>query len=84
MLKVIGLTSCLYVVLDLKSDIFDGSGRPSDATLLAEYTGLPAALWGILWIAIAAAGSLGFLLISCRPRPAEAGRHSQIPRRTGV
>jgi hypothetical protein len=81
-LKVIGLTSCLYAVLDLKSDILDGSGRPSDASLLAEHTGLPAWLWGLLWIAVAAVASVGFLLISCRPHPVRAERPSRLPRRT--
>jgi hypothetical protein len=49
----LGLTSALYAVLDIKSDILDRSQLPSDARMLAEMTGIPTAIWGLLWIAIA-------------------------------
>ncbi len=49
----LGLTSCLYAILDIKSDILDRPELPSDAALLAEMTGLPTAFWGFLWIAVA-------------------------------
>ncbi|MBI4601148.1 MAG: M50 family metallopeptidase [Planctomycetes bacterium] len=65
-LKVIGLTSCLYAVLDIKSDVLDRSQAPSDAAMLAEATGVPTLVWGIVWISAAALGALGFLLAACR------------------
>ena len=52
-LWVLGLTSCLYAVLDIKSDIIDRPELRSDAAMLAEMTGVPALLWGILWIGAA-------------------------------
>lgn len=54
-LAVIGLTSCLYVLLDLRSDVLQRPGAPSDATALAAMTGVPALLWGLLWTALALA-----------------------------
>ncbi len=69
LLKVIGLTSCLYAILDIKGDIIDRPGSPSDAYLLAEQTGLPVFFWGVLWINIAVVAALGFLLLACRKSP---------------
>jgi hypothetical protein len=50
---VLGMTSCLYAVLDIKSDVLDRPTLPSDAAMLAEVTGLPTLFWGAAWIAIA-------------------------------
>ena len=52
---VLGLTSCLYAVLDIKSYVLDRPGLPSDAAMLAELTGLPTLFWGVLWITLALA-----------------------------
>ena len=52
---VLGMTSCLYAVLDIKSDVLDRPTLPSDAAMLAELTGLPTVLWGMVWIATALA-----------------------------
>jgi len=62
--KFIGLTSCLYVILDIKSDIIDRAVQ-SDATMLADYTGIPRLVWGGLWILIALAATIYFLRIAC-------------------
>lgn len=56
-LTVLGLTSCLYAILDIKSDILDRPEIRSDARMLAELTGIPTVLWGLLWIALALAVS---------------------------
>lgn len=53
LLRVLGLTSCLYAVLDIKSDVLDRPHLPSDAAMLAELTGVPALLWGTIWIVLA-------------------------------
>jgi hypothetical protein len=77
LLRVVGLTSCLYAVLDIKSDILDRPELRSDAVMLGELTGLPAIFWGVLWIAVAVLAALYFLLVACKvkPRPArDAGR----------
>ena len=51
-LLIIGLTSCLYAIVDIKADILDRSDVLSDASALAADTGLPAEAWGLLWIVI--------------------------------
>jgi hypothetical protein len=57
LLLTLGLTSALYAVLDIKSDILERPEARSDAAMLAEITGIPTAVWGILWIGIALAFS---------------------------
>lgn len=53
LLWVLGLTSCLYAVLDIKSDVLDRPELRSDARMLAEMTGVPTPVWGVVWIAAA-------------------------------
>ena len=60
LLLTLGLTSCLYAVLDIKSDILDRPQEASDAYMLAELTGIPTLVWGALWIGLALGAS--FLL----------------------
>jgi hypothetical protein len=66
LLKVIGLTSCLYALLDIKIDIIDRPYLKSDAAMLAEEFGLPTVFWGLLWAAIAVGFAVLFLVIACR------------------
>jgi len=56
LLLALGLTSALYAILDIKSDILDRPGLESDASMLAQITGVPTVVWGVLWITAA----LGF------------------------
>lgn len=62
-LKFLGFTSCLYVVLDIKGDLLTQHPFVSetDAGMLAEMTGIPALFWGSLWFVIALA-VLGFTI----------------------
>lgn len=53
LLMALGFTSCLYAVLDIKSDILDRPHLRSDAAMLAEMTGVPTVAWGIVWITAA-------------------------------
>jgi hypothetical protein len=53
LLLTLGLTSSLYAILDIKSDILDRPGANSDAHMLAQLTGIPTVVWGVLWIGIA-------------------------------
>ncbi|NIP98610.1 MAG: M50 family peptidase, partial [Akkermansiaceae bacterium] len=46
LLTALGLTSCLYAILDIKSDVLDRPHLESDAAMLAELTGIPAMAWG--------------------------------------
>jgi hypothetical protein len=57
LLTALGLTSCLYAILDIKSDILDRPNLQSDARMLAELTGVPTLVWGVLWIGLALAAS---------------------------
>jgi len=56
-LLVLGLTSALYAILDIKSDVLDRPHLQSDAAMLAELTGIPTVAWGVIWIGIALAVS---------------------------
>jgi hypothetical protein len=51
-LRVIGVTSCLYVFLDIKHDVLDRDHPQSDASQLADMTGVPGVVWGLLWIGV--------------------------------
>ena len=63
-LRIIGVTSCLYAILDIKSDVLDRSNLRSDARMLSEITGIPTEVWGVLWILIAIALTLWFLYLA--------------------
>jgi hypothetical protein len=54
LLTALGLTSGLYALLDIKSDVLDRPYLDSDARLLAELTGVPTVVWGAAWIGIGA------------------------------
>ncbi len=53
LLLTLGLTSSLYAILDIKSDILDRPYMNSDAHMLAQLTGVPTVVWGVLWIGLA-------------------------------
>jgi hypothetical protein len=48
----VGLTSALYALLDIRSDILQRPHLPSDANMLEALTGVPTLVWGGLWGAI--------------------------------
>ena len=73
LLRVIGLSSTMYAILDLKDDVLDRPGAPSDARMLAELTGLPALVWGLLWMGIALAATLFFLIQVSKARKPAGG-----------
>lgn len=66
LLRVIGILSCLYAVLDIKSDVLDRPEANSDAHMLAELTGIPTLFWGLLWIAVAVVLTFLFLRAAAR------------------
>ena len=65
-LKTVGLTSCLYAVLDISSDILTRPELRSDARMLAEHTHIPTLVWGVVWMGIALAAAVFFLVVACR------------------
>jgi hypothetical protein len=50
MLTVLGMTSALYALLDIRSDILQRPHLESDAHMLMELTGVPTLVWGAIWI----------------------------------
>jgi hypothetical protein len=52
-LKFLGLTSCFYVLIDIKEDLIDRSIKGSDAYKIAEMLYLPDWLVGVIWLLIA-------------------------------
>jgi Peptidase M50B-like len=52
LLATLGAMSCLYAVWDIASDVLLRTAAESDASALARLTGLPALLWGALWIGL--------------------------------
>jgi hypothetical protein len=61
LLLALGLTSALYAILDIKSDIIDRPGAESDAFMLAEITGIHTLVWGAVWMVSAVAFSFWLL-----------------------
>jgi len=50
--KFIGLTSVLYILTDIKEDLFVSGLRQTDAQLLAELTGTSPLLWAFVYLGI--------------------------------
>jgi hypothetical protein len=65
-LKMLGTVSCLYAVWDIASDTLLRDVPGSDAHGLATLTGIPAAVWGLLWVCIAISVTLFTLLKAAR------------------
>ena len=73
LLKLIGLTSCLYAPMDILSDLIFRSIPGSDAYELGRITFIPGVVWGVLWWLIATAGALYFFYLATRKgQPSEA------------
>lgn len=51
-LKIIGLISCLYVIVDIRQDILTKSDGINDAVILKDITGINQYLWGGIWLII--------------------------------
>jgi len=64
LLKFLALTSCLYVIVDIKADLIDRTVTGSDADVIASLTGIPAVLVGLAWACIALV-VLGTILRFC-------------------
>jgi hypothetical protein len=77
LLTALGLTSCLYAILDIKSDILDRPDVLSDARMLAEMTGIPTLFWGILWIGLALAISAWLFKKALQSAGAEPARNGE-------
>lgn len=72
-LMMIGLTSCLYAVADIKDDVLVRDHPQSDAAMLEELTHVPARLWGLIWIVISVVVGVAALRASL-----VAGRRTEV------
>ncbi|HEX2867230.1 MAG TPA: M50 family metallopeptidase [Ignavibacteriales bacterium] len=52
LLRVIGIISCLYVIIDIKEDLLTSGAHRTDASILASLTHIPAIGWGIIMFLI--------------------------------
>lgn len=68
-LKVIGLTSVLYAILDIKDDLITRNIEGSDASQMSKIIPLPPQVWGIIWIVIAIVAAFFFLKIAAKNEP---------------
>jgi hypothetical protein len=57
-LSVLGLTSALYALLDIRSDILQRPNLGSDAQMLSQMTGVPTVVWGVVWGVIGLAAGI--------------------------
>lgn len=71
-LHVVGVTSCLYALHDLHTDVLAHPGQMSDAVKLARHTGVPALAWGSVWMAVALGVTAVTAWFACRADPAPA------------
>ena len=51
-MKILGLISSLYILIDIKEDLLTLRIVPSDAQMLADITSIPAYVWGLTWLVI--------------------------------
>jgi hypothetical protein len=47
LLKILGIISCFYTIIDIKDDLITTELRKTDAQILAVQTGISATFWGI-------------------------------------
>lgn len=71
-LQYLGGASCLYALVDVKEDLLTLEPRLTDAAILAEMTGIPAIVWGVLW---SVAALVVFLLVLRRVLRHASPRH---------
>ncbi|MFH0733042.1 MAG: M50 family metallopeptidase [bacterium] len=53
--RTIGIISCLYVLTDIKEDLFTITYRQTDAQILSDLLGVHPLMWGLLWLGISTA-----------------------------
>ena len=74
LLRVIGLTSMMYVPLDIYSDTILRAALRSDARMLAEEFGGATMAWGGLWMVVSIIAVLYSLRWSLRTEPSEPSK----------
>jgi len=77
-LRAVGVTSMLYVPLDIYSDTIERSDLRSDAFMLAEEFGGVTVLWGGAWFAVSVVILIFTLKVSLNISPASEKRGTAI------
>lgn len=75
--RFIAVASCLYAVLDIRSDLFTpvpAGPIVNDATALGRLTGLPSIVWAVLWMIISLIVLVYFLRAALRVRNDESAQ----------
>ena len=65
-LKVLGLTSMLYAIIDIKDDLITRQIPSSDASMMGKLYFGNSIFWGILWVVFAIVMAFIFLKISSK------------------
>lgn len=65
-LTFIGTMSALYAIFDIYDDTIRRHVPQSDASLMAERTGIPSILWGILWCLFSSGLLVGVVYVGLR------------------
>jgi len=63
-LRLLGLTSVLYAIIDIYSDLIVRSLPGSDAAAMSRLLFGPPMLWGVIWMLSALAAAVAFLRLS--------------------
>lgn len=66
LLKLLGVTSMLYAVIDIKEDLITRTVPGSDAWAMSRELFLPPVFWGVLWMALALASAVGLVRAAVR------------------
>ncbi len=70
-LRLLGLTSILYAVIDIYSDLIVRTVPCSDAAAMSRALFGPPVMWGVLWMALALGAAFLFLKLSFGRGPGE-------------
>ena len=72
-IRFIAVASCLYALLDMRSDLFTSTPAAAsvvnDAVALSQLTGIPALVWSVLWLVISLIAVGYFFMASIRRGP---------------
>lgn len=66
LINFMGTMSSLYAIYDVYDDTIRRHVPQSDAALMAERTGIPALMWGLLWCAFSVAMLVGAVYVGIR------------------
>jgi hypothetical protein len=78
-LRIIGITSLLYVPLDIYSDTIERSGLRSDAVMLAEEFGGTGMLWGGIWLLLSLVIIVATLVLGLKMAPTRTSQEISRP-----